>query len=101
MIDIFKILGLEISGWLKSAEPHGHYGPGMWSVKQKDNGIDQNTLHYCYSHLNALDKGGKVGTIFMNLSKVFHTLDPNLLLWLYLPCHKIGSNIFVGKISEG
>ena len=29
MIDIFEMLGLEISGWLKSAEPHGYYGRGM------------------------------------------------------------------------
>ena len=40
-------MGLEISGWLKPPEPLGCYGPGMWKVKQKDNGMDQNNIGYC------------------------------------------------------
>ena len=50
----------------------------MWKLKRKDNRIDQNTLQCYYGY--ALYKGKKVGTIFMDLSEAFDTLNHNLLL---------------------
>ena len=51
MIDIFKIsLGLKIYWEVRTPKLPGCYGPGIWNIKQKDNGIDQNTLQYCDRH---------------------------------------------------
>ena len=50
----------------------------MWKLKRKDNRTDQNTLQCCYGY--SIDKGKKVGTIFMDLSEAFDTLNRDLLL---------------------
>ena len=44
------------------------------------NHITQNVLLNMIEWKHALDKGKKVGTIFMDLSKVFDTLRHNILL---------------------
>ena len=50
-IDFFIIsLGLKIYGDLEPPKLPGCYGPGIRNIKQKNNGIDQNTLHCCHSH---------------------------------------------------
>ena len=50
----------------------------MWKLKRKDNRTDQNTLQCYYGY--SIDKGKKVGTIFMDLSEAFDTLNHDLLL---------------------
>ena len=47
--------------------------------------------------INALDKVEKVGTIFIDLSKAFDTLNHDLLLakLKYFQCDKIGSKLFI------
>ena len=50
-IDLFIIyLGLKIYGDFEPPKLPGCYDPGIRNMKQKNNGIDQNTLHCCHSH---------------------------------------------------
>ena len=37
-------------GGLKFPKTLRYYGSGLWKANQKDNGIDQNILQYCYGH---------------------------------------------------
>ena len=49
-IDLFIIsLGLKIYGEFERPKLLGCYGPGIWNIEQKDNGIDRNTLQCCHS----------------------------------------------------
>ena len=41
------LLGLKISRGLRPPESSGCYDPDIWNVKQKDNGIEQNTPQCC------------------------------------------------------
>ena len=66
---------------LKFSKLRGFYGPGMQNVKQKDNGIDQITLHSnVMITISTLDKYKKEDTMFVNLSRASDTLNHDLLL---------------------
>ena len=53
----------------------------------KNYGIQNALLNIIEKWKHALDKGKKVGTIFMDLSKAFDTINHNLLLANYLPIY--------------
>ena len=53
----------------------------------KNYGIQNALLNMIEKWKHALDKGKKVGTIFMDLSKAFDTINHNLLLANYLPIY--------------
>ena len=50
-IDLFIIsLGLKIYGGFEPPKLRGCSCPGIWNIKQKDNGIDPKILQCCHSH---------------------------------------------------
>ena len=60
---------------LKSAKPSRCYHLGMWNVKRKVDGIDQNSPVFVMVTIKALDKNKKVSAIFVDISKVLDTLN--------------------------
>ena len=73
MIGLFKILlCLKICGGLKSGKFPGCCGPGMWNVKQKDNGIDQNALQCCYGHYVTKTQQTLLNKTYCQSASVYH-----------------------------
>ena len=73
-------MGLKIYAEFEPPKLAGCYGPGIWNIKQKHNGIDQNTLQCCHSQHKRSRENKKIATIFMDLPKAFDTLNHNLLV---------------------